>query len=1062
MTMRKILLVAFSALCATAFGGLALDNPAINPVAAQQTQPHPALVLVQDGKCTFRIIEEGLRTKRAAEALRRGFEKAGVRLVADADAKLVFRLVGDGDFRHEDFTLTTSAVGVTIEGNVLWGVYDFLERFLGARFYYAGEEGEVHPRVTNLTLEPCAYSDRPHMLNRGTYSLQNAIRLESMAKAFAMPNLSAADLDSWREANRIVDTDPFRIMHEPAPTTWSKAYTNMIPNLIETSFFQNQQGWRYHSFTSHTGNYFDVTSFDFVENLIKTYKHYYTLKTWPEKNASGFRYLNSKYIVFGQCDTERQLHEMQNHPVVKREGLITDENIKAGAGCYFSDVYARFYKRLAERIREEFPGKKLIVMPYNNYTRAPRQERFYLPDNVEIGVCLRDLPRFAANPQCIADGRKLLREWYRALGNRPSQQTWGYAAGNNYFTEAVAFNYEGVFIKAMGELLGTEGIFQEVGSNCGGVPLCDQALFHYEMYVMVRQMWNPDFNVRAALDEYFDLMYGSKAGVHLKAFYRLLVESFEKYGAAKRSGNALYPVTVLDSLEKELDAAKSALAEGDALWQKRFKLFESPFRYQIKAQRGRHAFIVPQTRATRVEDGAIAVDGRGDEAAWTRAVPAEMMRTDGTGEPTRFAPEVKFLWKPGGLYGLVVQTNAALKTRSDLWQNDTVEFFLAPGLDKKAYFQLAFDRGGHLHRMKRVMQPIPLAMDYTWRCEGMKSATGDAGDGWTLEFYLPFEAFEHVAPKPYESWNYLLVYNRMLAPTETTATSVTLSNNHVMNNYGVMKFLGRELGPTAGAPYAKTRRYKGYRENDHVFGASFLLENDVNFYGLDFLTYKPDKRGETETFFFMTDPRRYGGFGQASLKFLSLTVNGIPLAKTFPAADTLKTAPDGAPAYHLNFDGAGIVVEARQRKGDPLLYLTFRRDPASVVPIRSARIDFGCFVSCYDEKARYDRVAKTATREFGMSKDFRDRQELEASDKWLMLADRFLDGSSADRGFGPSLFRFQKDWRGVKGVSFCAPKTYNANVAIDLKPDFTAFTVGILQTPSRVANEAFERTYVPR
>lgn len=1053
-------LLAAAALAATASFS-PLENPCLNPVKAHPVKAHPALVLVRDGVATFRIVEEGERTKDAAAALRRGFEKAGVRLAEEGKASLVIRLVGDGDFRHEAFSLTTSAAGVTIEGNVLWGVYDFLERFLGARVYYAGEEGEVHPRVADLSIAPCAYSDKPHMLNRGTYSLQNAIRLKAMATAFGEPDLTDGDLNRWRAANRIVDTDPFRIMHEPEPTTWSKAYTNLIPNLIETSFFQNPQGKRYHSFTAHTGNYFDVTSFDFVENLIKTYKHFYTLKTWPEKNASGFRYLNSKYIVFGQCDTERQLHEMQNHPVVKREGLITEENIKAGAAGYYSDVYARFYKRLAERIREEFPGKKLIVMPYNNYTLAPRQERFYLPDNVEIGVCLRNLPRFAANPDCIAEGRKFLGEWYRALGNRPSQQTWGYAMGNNYFTEAVAFNYEGVFIKAMGELLGNEGIFQEVGSGCGGVPFCDQALFHYEMYVMVRQMWNPDFDVRAALDEYFDLMYGPAAGAHLKPFYQLLVESYEKYGASKRSGNALYPVTVLDRLEKSLDAAKAAVEGGDKLWKKRFALFESPFRYQIKAQRGRHAFIVPQTRVVRVDGGAVVVDGDGGDAAWAKAVPAEMMRTDGTGEPTRFAPEVKFLWRPEGLYGLVVQTNAALKAKPNLWQNDTVEFFLAPGLDKRAYFQLAFDRGGHVHHLKHVMQPIPLAADYTWTCDGMKSRTSDTGEGWTLEFFLPFAAFEHDAPKAYESWNYLLVYNRLLAPAETTATSVTLANNHVMNNYGVMKFLGRELGPTSGAPYAKTRKYRGYRENDHAFGASFLLENDVNFYGLDLLTYKPDKRGETETFFFMTDPRRYGGFGQASTKFLSLTVNGIPLAKTFPAADALKTAADGAPAYHLNFDGAGIVVEARQRKGDPLLYLTFRRDPASVEPIRSARIVFDCFVSTYDKECRYDRYAKTATRAFGMSKDHKDWRTLEPSDRWLMLADRFLDGSGGGRGFGPSFFRFQKDWTGVKGVSFCAAKTYNADVAIDLGPDFQSFTVGLLQTQDRVSNAEFEKEFLP-
>ena len=96
-----------------------------------------------------------------------------------------------------------------------------------------------------------------------------------------------------------------------------------------------------------------------------------------------------------------------------------------------------------------------------------------------------------------------------------------------------------------------------------------------------------------------------------------------------------------------------------------------------------------------------------------------------------------------------------------------------------------------------------------------------------------------------------------------------------------------------------------------------------------------------------------------------------------------------------------------------------------------------------------------------MAKDFRDRQTLEASDKWLMLADRFLDGSSSDRGFGPSLFRFQKDWSGVKGISFCAPKAHNANVVIDLKPDFTSFTVGILQTQDHVSNAEFEKVYLP-
>ena len=1058
MFVQRLLSAALVVLGAAAIGGTALENLALNPVTALPAPKHATLRLVEGGRAMFRIVGEGKPARGAAAVLRDAFARAGVEL--DTGGDLEISLEAGGNPENGAFEVVTSARGIRISGNALWGVYDFAERFLGARYYCIGDEGEVHPPVRTLEVEPMAYRDSPRMVNRGVYIMQAAIKRKEVENTLGRV-VDESELQRWRNSLRVVDADGFRIMHEPAPVPWTKAHTNLIPRLIETSFFANAQGRRYQSFDSHAGNYFDVTSFDFVENLIATYKRFYSLKNPHSRRASGFRYLNDKYVVFGQCDCERQLWEMQSHPVVKENGLITEKNIALGSEGYFSDVYGRFYKRLAERLAEELPGKKLVVMPYLKYTRAPTQERFFLPDNVEVGLCLRSLPKFVHNKKCLEESRQILSEWSRALHGRPVQQAWGYAAGNNFFTEAVAFNYEGEFINAMGALLGDRGIFQEVHPSNGAFSGDSiQIMFHYEMYVLMRQVWNPDFNVRAALDEYFRLMYGP-AGEKLIAFYGKLVEAYERYVVPEAKANALYPVPVLDALESDLNSAK-VLLRGDTVEARRFELFERPFRYQIEAQRGRHAFVVPRTLAHFTDD-EISVDGRGNEFAWHMVEPVGMFRPDGINEPPHAAPTVKFVWSNDGIYGLVVQTNAAEKAKPALWQNDTVELFVSPGLGKTKYFQLAFDRSGHVHRLKHVLKPIPLASDMSWPCDGLKHEQVDVGRGWSLEFFVPFSAFESDTPKPYDNWNYLVTYTKQTDPREMISTSVTLRNNHEPDRYGVMKFMGREVSLGGVAPYSSPNRYHGYREGDVLYDESAQLVNNVNSYGISLLTWRAGRQGETETFFFLTDPRRYGGFGQASVKFLSLVVDGIPLSKTIQSSHAMKCSRDGAPAWHLNFDGAAIVVEARQRKDDPLLYLTFRKDPASVRSFGKAEILFQCVVSCYDDKNRYSRFAKTATRAFGMSRDWKDWTALLPTDRYLMLADRILDGSKNGLGFGPSLFRFQNDWRGVESIRFAAPKTSNAQLRIVIDPDtFDSFTVGILQLSARIANGEFEKLHLKR
>lgn len=1059
MNLSACLFASLSLMVALSTLGSPLRNPALATVTPGPAAAHEPIVLVSGGVARFAFeVAGGARAEKARKALAEAFAQAGVTFPEDAGApRLVFRLSDSGSATNEAFRVATFGGGVEISGQTLWGAADFMERFLGARFYYAGIDGEVHPRVRDLTLEPLAYTDRPRMRNRGGWPVEGSVNLKEMSHTLEA-EITRDDWLRWRERNRAFNSSSFTIMHEPEPTRWSSFYTNLIPNLVETSFFRRSDCKVFHNFSDHMGNYFDVTSETFVENLIKTYRHYYSLpkNDYAARRATGFRYLTDEYIVFGQADTEPQLHEMQARDLVKRERLVTDKNVALGEAGWFSDVYAWFYTRLANRLKEEFPGKKLIVMPYHTYTCPPTQERFYpLPDNIEVGVCLGSVPRFVTNRAACEEARARLAGWVRALGGRPVQETWGYASGNNVFVQACAFNYEGAFIREMGPLLGDIGIFQELTPMSSKFPGDSvQALFHWEVYVMERQFWDPDFDVRAALDEYFDLMYGPAAEA-LKGFYRDLSMAYEKFAAANRDPNQLFPPKVLNDLANWLDAADKAAASATPQERARLKRFARPFRQDLKAQRGRHAFVVPQTRAGWL-DGAVEIDGDGNELAWREAPEATIYRTDGSGDAPAFPPSVRLLWKDDGIYGWIVQTNAALKTQGSLWQNDTVEFIVAPGLGKERYYQIAFDAQGRVFTNKRVLKPIPQPSDRTWSAPGLKSRTREVGSGWAVEFFVPFSAYETPAPKPYASWNYLVTYTKLLPPREMVSTSVTLGNNLVLERYGTLKFMGRRLRPSDAPPFTATRKYRGYRENDHVYEASVLLKNDAGFYGMELMTYKPDKNGETDTFFFLSSPRYRGGFGSSSCRFLRMKVNGIALKDIYPEPDALKTSPAGNPAWHLDFDGAGVVVEASRRPGDPLLYLTFRRAAESVCAVSNACVSLECFVSDYDKAGRYDRFCRTARRTLGMTDAQRRSHAITADDRQLLLADHVLDGRAPDRGYGPSFILLPDDWQGIARCELELPKSYWAGVRFLLKPDFAPFTVGILQTQRRVSNDEYE------
>ena len=798
-------------------------NRALNPVTPEQAPAGGALTLVRDGKPAFvilsdRSVEAKMDTRQlrdcrcitpAVETLKRYLEEATGATVDEDDvanaAKYPDRLqvlVGESaltrelglraaEMPREGFTVTTFAKGVAIVGHdstlipgffreplrlwkqgdrfgTLWGVYDFLERFLGCRFYYPGPDGRIVPPCRDLAIAPVRYSDRPYIANRGGFYMRYWPEPKrSRTLGFKATDAELADFRrSIRWTEGVVKAGT---AHSPRPEAWIKAN----PELVDEFFFRDPSGHLWASTNSHAANFFDVTNLKNVENYVKTLKKFYAS---GGKDEQGFIAANGYYIPVGQCDTDVSLTTMAANETVKKLGLITEENLKLGRPGQFADIYGRFHYYLSKRLKEEFPDKQMTLIGYNSYTWPPTQAKYRpLAAPAYVALAFRKMPKFyrhdATREECV----KLLKAWREWNCGVPVEMLWNYNTGNTCFVHAIANNFIGEMIRGFGGDLGTSCVFPEfqMVGNVLENKYVTQLFYFYCYYTGMRQLWNPDYDYHAGYDELWDLMFGEEAGAHLKALYAVLEDSFTRYALPTANEKALYPKDVLARIGTELDAAEAAI-RGNAVRERRFRFVQLPLRHELAIQRFRHDFRPPESAVRR--DAPTVVP---------------FMDPNGTGKPIEFSPKLAFTWTDEGLKG-TLETDFEPVVGKDMWQGDVVELFFSPGEEKAWKCQLCVDAKGRMTQRQQTMKPIPGAVDCEWRMPGFTHAETRTAKGWKLEFLVPFKSLnDAAAPKPGERMSFACVYNKSLGKGgghAMVATSVLLMDNHNADNWGWLRF----------------------------------------------------------------------------------------------------------------------------------------------------------------------------------------------------------------------------------------------------------------------------------
>lgn len=161
---------------------------------------------------------------------------------------------------------------------------------------------------------------------------------------------------------------------------------------------------------------------------------------------------------------------------------------------------------------------------------------------------------------------------------------------------------------------------------------------------------------------------------------------------------------------------------------------------------------IPTARFRRVADGAIALDGRLDEPAWSRA-PALTQFFEvfpGNNKPPRTRTTARFLFDSQALYvGVRMDDPYPSKMRTQFVERDQIDgsqdyvfvYIDALGSGHGAQYFVTNVRGvetdGHYSETSASEDKAP---DYHW-----KVATSRDEHGWTAEFRIPFSTLHHVA-----------------------------------------------------------------------------------------------------------------------------------------------------------------------------------------------------------------------------------------------------------------------------------------------------------------------------
>ena len=686
------------------------------------------------------------------------------------------------------------------EHGTLFGVYDFLERFVKVRFFFPNKLGVIIPKYTALKLPGIDIFDRP----------DNDIRSFGIYKG------------AWEDIDKSKIRDP---------------YGNYI------SRERNLAAWRWRMQTDETPTMHGIELLKLGDRYAKTHPEYFALRPDGKRHMEKYMpgapqfcyssavseeiYRDFKALMAGQPPSARGIplkvwppHGFQDNyfSISLPDGLYPCHCEKCWKHLESdpqkrSDFLWNFGTSLARRAKaEKIPGV-FTMFAYHYTVPVPACE---IPDNMHVQLCVGG--PFNVRTPCSGtfsgdDQMKLILAWNKKVPNQ-DLSLYNYAA-----------KYQGTRIDGVPNLAPRAfgKFYTEAGPYINGAFTesgTDNYLFNYlNVYIFGKAMWDNACDYKALLKDHYASMFGAAADT-MEKLYEEMEDIWIDRIASRVVNTSLGPRPVAPSeyevwteiysperladFAKRYDLAeKLAAKDPDALARVKYirKHFLDGMRNRAKQylenRRNKAVVAVPMKQLPAKE--RIVIDGNPDEKAWKDAVMLKLQalnREVGGNYPETFVlltEDAEKLYiayvcaEPDEI--LVKRTLPRARDDFQMWSDTSIELFFYPENSEKIYYQLMINAAGSLADQKCRKIGAGLDCDRTWDSEA-KVAVSSAPGKWFAEIAIPKKNMRGIEKGDFRA-NFTRC--RALNPAERYVWGPFVRDYHDIDSFG--KLLRNVDGP---------------------------------------------------------------------------------------------------------------------------------------------------------------------------------------------------------------------------------------------------------------------------
>ncbi len=631
------------------------------------------------------------------------------------------------------------------ERGTLFGVYDFLERFVGVRFFFPGSTGTVVPKYENLKITAMNITESPDYTERKISWFRGQWYEGKDREKFIRPE---KNLNYYR----------LRMSTQYIPNCHGLARLGYLGRFGKThpEYFALMTNGKRHNNPSlpHPGQL--CFSSKVREQVYKDAEAFLSGKSAKEAGILTER--------FGYC-WEQSGFQPGYFNIMPQDGFYQCkcpecQKYFAKSSQAASDFIWQFVREVALKLKKNNIPGYLTMMAYPPYRDLTNVE---IPDNVLVMVSEHG-PWGIYNRKAQDKDNEEIKVWANKMGRKI--WLWNYA--NKYGKRNIP-GIPSITPNAIGNYYKKQkpyifGAYMQ--SNT------DKYIFNVlNYYIFSKVCWNNDVNIDDILNEYYTLMFGP-AATTMKNIDRRAEDLWLRQIGGRVVDTPLGPIAappseyelweniysaeeikkfnaLFDKAEKQTGKNKKALERVkffrrevlDGILQARNKYFRTK-----KEIEDLYFYVKPLAKGKKLK-----IDGKLDEASWEQGKKIYLHPYKGNPKELKTVNTLVYALRDNNYlyFGIKCEEPAVknmlyIKRKQDdkkIYRDSSIELFLNPSGDRKNYYQIIVNPAGSFTDLKGSKVGQQYMLDRKWNSNAIIK-TALAEKSWSVEIAVPLKSLD--------------------------------------------------------------------------------------------------------------------------------------------------------------------------------------------------------------------------------------------------------------------------------------------------------------------------------